>query len=202
MYITSIEQVKNSKQKICLSNGADFVLYKKEASRYGLKEELEITPELYQVLIEEIFIPRAKRRAMHLLEKMDRSEFQLRQKLRENGYPQEAIDAAIAYVTSYHYLDDERLARSHIRFYQESRSKMRMTQDLMKKGISKEVILLCLEEECEQSQEALIQRLLEKKHYDPQTATREEKAKLYRFLMQRGFSSSDISRAMDSFWEM
>lgn len=201
VYITSICTIKQYKRKVCLSNGADFVLYKKELDRFGLKEEMDLSDELYQQIVEEIFIPRAKRRAMHLLEKMDRSEKQLRLKLKDDGYPPEAVETAIDYVKTYHYVDDERLARSYIRFYQTSRSRMRLMQDLMKKGIDKEVIQRCMEEENETSQIEMIHRLMEKKHYDSSNATREEKAKMYRFLMQRGFPSSEITRAMGELWE-
>ena len=201
VYITSIRTIKQYKRKVCLSNGTDFVLYKKELEQFGLKEEMDISDELYQEIVEEIFIPRARRRAMHLLEKMDRSEKQLRMKLTDDGYPPEAVEAALDYVKSYHYVDDERLARSFIRFYQSSRSRIRLTQDLIKKGIDKEVIARCMEEENETSQIAMIHHLLEKKHYDPENATREEKAKMYRFLMQRGFPSAEITRAMGELWE-
>ena len=120
--------------------GWNLTLYKGEVRQLHLQENDEITEDMYEEVLEEILIPRARRRAMHLLEKMDRSTRQLETKLREGGYPEPAIESAIAYVTSYHYLDDERLARSHIRFYQTSRSRMRMTQDLLKKGIDREII--------------------------------------------------------------
>ena len=73
---------------------------------------------------------------------------------------------------------------------------MRMTQDLLKKGIDREIIDRCMEEELEQSQVELIAVLLQKKGYDPENATRQEEAKMYRFLMQRGFASSEISRVL------
>jgi regulatory protein len=68
--------------------------------------------------------------------------------------------------------------------------------DLLKKGIDKEVIDLALEEEFEQSEEEMILQLLKKKHYDPSTADQKERNKMYRFLMQRGFRSSDISHVI------
>ncbi len=204
MYIEAIDATQNNKNKVHLSNGVDFTLYKGELRKLQLQEGEELSDALYETILQEILNPRARRRAMHLLEKMDRSTKQLERKLREGGYPEEAIAEAIAYVKGYHYLDDARLARSHIRFYQESRSRMRMTQDLLKKGIDRELIDACMEEELEQSQTELIQKLLRKKGYDSENATREERAKIYRFLLQRGFSSSDISRVLrdyDSTWD-
>jgi regulatory protein len=196
MYIQEIKTIQQSKRKICLSNGADFVLYKKEVYTYGLQEDMELSPELYERILTEILIPRAKKRAMYLLEKMDRSEQQLRSKLQDSGYPAEAVDAAISYVASYHYIDDERLACAYIRYYQDSRSRMRIVQDLLKKGISKDTIEACMEAEYTTDETDMIRALLAKKHYDSQTATREEQAKMYRFLMQRGFRSSDVSKVL------
>ncbi|MCR5144340.1 MAG: recombination regulator RecX [Lachnospiraceae bacterium] len=200
-YIRSIISIQKAKKKICLSNGTDFVLYNKEVKQFNLQEGEDISEEEYETILQEVFYPRAKKRAMHLLEKMDRSEKQLRDKLRDAGYPPEAIDVAIDYVRSYHYLDDERLARSFVRFYQDSRSVNRIKQDLMKKGISKDIIAVVLEEEYTNSQLDLIRKLMEKKKYDPDNATQEEKAKMYRFLLGRGFLSSDISRAMHEEFE-
>lgn len=184
------------KYKVCLEGGTDFVLYRKELAQFELEEGVEISTERYEQILREVLIPRAKKRAMHLLEKMDRTEQQLRTKLDENGYPQEAVDAAVDYVKSYHYIDDERYARTFVRIHQNSKSKQRLKMDLMKKGISRELIQLALEEEFEVSEEEMIRKLLQKKHYDPSTADRKEKDKMYRFLMQRGFRSGDISHVM------
>lgn len=199
MYVTEIQAQKNHKKRVCLDDGTDLVLYKKEVEQYALKAGEELSPEVYRQIMEEILIPRAKRRAMHLLERMDRSEAQLRDKLKDSGYPLPAIDEAISYVASYHYLDDVRMASTYIRMYQESKSRMRLTQDLRKKGIAKDVIDACMQKEHHQSQEALIRMLLEKKQYDVQNASQSEKAKMYRFLLQRGFSHSDIQRELSLF---
>jgi regulatory protein len=198
MYILEIKQTGTAKNKykVCLEGGADFVLYKRELSKLHIEAGQDLPEELYEQILKEIQIPRAKKRAMHLLEKMDRTEQQLRTKLREAGYASEAIEDAISYVKSYHYIDDERYARTYIRIHQQSKSKQRLKMDLLKKGIDKEVIDLALEEEFEQSEEEMILQLLKKKHYDPSTADQKERNKMYRFLMQRGFRSSDISHVI------
>ena len=87
MYIESIDTAGKNKCKIHLSNGVDLALYKGEVRQLHLQENDEITEDMYEKILEEILIPRARRRAMHLLEKMDRSTRQLESKLREGGYP-------------------------------------------------------------------------------------------------------------------
>lgn len=196
MYIRSIKAAGKKQQSICFEHGDEVRLYTSEVAAYGLREGMEVSQRQYEQLLAEIWIPRAKRRAMHLLERMDRSEAWLQQKLKESGYPKEAVREAMAYVASYHYVDDERMARSHIRFYQDSRSRMRLQQDLRKKGISDDMISLCMEEEYQKDECDLIRALLQKKHYSAKEATYEEQGKMYRFLLQRGFASADISRVL------
>ena len=98
--------------------------------------------------------------------------------------------------TIYHYIDDERYARTYVRTYQDSRTVRRITQDLMQKGIDKNTIALAVDEEYTESEEEQIKKLLVKKKYDASLADGKEKDKMYRFLMQRGFKTSDISRAL------
>ena len=101
---------------------------------------------------------------------------------------------------SYGYVDDCRYAGDFITYNLDRKSRTRMEQDLMRKGISKDTIRTVFEELEEQgtSQDegAMIRRLLEKKKYDPQTATGQEKQRMYAFLYRRGFRAEVISRAL------
>ena len=203
MTIVEIQLIprKKNKYKVRLDGGEDLVLYKRELKSYGLEEGIELSDVDYARILEETIIPRAKRRAMHLLEKQDRTQHNLEDKLRESDYPNVAIQAAVEYVASYHYIDDERYARSYVRFHQEGKSKRRITQDLMQKGVDRDIIALALEEEYESSEEGMIRDLLRKKNYDPENADAKERQKMYRFLMGRGFSSNDISKVLRGFEE-
>ena len=196
MEVLSLVKLTKGRAKICLAGGTDFVLYKKEYESFGIEVGSEVTETEYQEILKEIIIPRCKKGALHLLEKQDRSEKNLRDKLREGGYPAEAIDIAIDYISEYGYLDDARMAASHVRFYQDSRSKQRIIQDLKAKGISPDVIDRVIEEEYTADESEQIERLLVKKNYDKDTATYEDRAKIYRFLAGRGFSSDSINKCL------
>ncbi len=196
MEICSLIKLSKGRTRICLDNGTDFVLYRGEFGKLDITEGGNISQEDYDKLLGEILIPRCKKRAMYLLQKQDRSEKNLRDKLAEGFYPPEAIDAAIAYVDSFGYIDERRMAGSYIRFYQDSRSRQRIRQDLINKGISGDVIDECLEEEYTSDESALIDALLQKKGYDPDTASYQDRCKLYRFLAGRGFSSDSINKAL------
>lgn len=141
---------------------------------------------------------RAKLRCMHLLEKRDYTEKQLRDKLRmgKTEYPPEVIDAAIAYVKSYRYVDDSRYASQYIEAKKTQRSRRQMEQELLQKGVSREIIGEAFEEAEQVPEETLIQHWIEKRHYDARTADLAETRRMYAFLARKGFQSSAIMSAL------
>ena len=171
------------------------VLYYGEIKEFSLKAPMEIGEQLYRTLYHEVLGKRVIKRAMFLLQRMDRTEAQLRNKLAEGSYPGELIEAAISYVKAYHYVDDARYAENYIRTYKESKSHGRLRRDLLQKGIEDSLIELALEEN-DADQSEMIQRLLEKRHYFPETATQKDKQRMYRFLLGRGFSAGEIMREL------
>ena len=82
MTVTKIEAVSNSKNryKVYVEEQFAFVLYKGELSRYQLTEGCEIKEDIFQEIIEQVIVKRAKLRALHLLNTMGRTESQLRQR--------------------------------------------------------------------------------------------------------------------------
>lgn len=197
MYIERIEQLEKGRRRLVFETGERLVLYKGEIRSYDLSEGQDISETLYQELLCDVLGKRATKRAMHLLEKQDRTEYQLREKLRQNEYPKEAVEQAIAYVKIYHYIDDLRYACRYVRYQKEKKSNRRLQQDLQKKGVAKEFIEQALLEEGNEDETDAIQRLLEKKGYTPEMP-REQANKIYQFLLRRGYKSSDILYVMRS----
>lgn len=198
MIITAISPLDHGKGKaqVSFDEKEALILYISEIKKLGMEEQMFVSEELYHRLFYEIVGKRAIKRAMYLLEKMDRTEQQLRKKLLEGGYPNELVEEAIAYVKSYHYIDDERYARTFIRLNQDRRSIGRMKMDLFAKGISSDTIDRAINEEYETLPETLIQKLIEKKNFDSDTATRQETAKMYQYLFRKGFSRDEIMHVL------
>lgn len=191
--INRIESLEHGRRRIVLEDGKSLVLYRKEARHLELAPDTELSSETYREILREILIPRAKKRALHLLEKMDRTESQLRGKLRQNEYPPEAVEAAIDYVKGYHYIDDLRYAENYIHSRCKDKSRRQLAMELSGKGVAKEYIGQALEEVCGEEEEApKILRWLEKKQYDRETADVRQKQRMYQFLMRKGFCSEDI----------
>ena len=127
---------------------------------------------------------KAKHRALYLLERMDRTEYELRQKLKQD-YEADVVDEAIEYVKQYHYIDDERYARNYIVSKSQVKSRRQIEQELLlKKGISKDIILDAFSQADVQDELFLIRRWMEKKKLNPETANREELQKFYLFMMR------------------
>ena len=137
-------------------------------------------------------IRRARHRALHILERSDRTEQELRAKL-ERNYRAEAVEDAISYVKQYHYLDDRRYAVNYLNSRGRVKSRRQVEQELLyKKGISKEILEEARQEAEPQDEREQIRRWMEKKQIHPETADPNELRRFYLFLMRRGFRSEDI----------
>lgn len=196
MIITNIEAVTKAKSRVYIDEQLAFVLYKGELSRYKIKIDNEISDETYREIIEEVLTKRAKVRCIYLLKSMDRTEYQLRTKLKQGGYPDEAIDGAIDYVKNLHYIDDNRYAQYYIDGRTGSKSKQQITQDLLRRGIPKELIQSIYEQKEPEDETEQIRKWVVKKRVDLETADPKEINRLYGFLMRKGFQASDISRVI------
>lgn len=196
MQILEITEAGRGRIRLRLDNEIVFLLYKKEAAHYEFCEGNFITEEQWQEIRTEILLKRAKKRAMYLLQKMDRTERQLRKKLSENEYPEDIIDGAVAYVKAYHYIDDARYAENYVRCYQDRKSRGQLRMNLLQKGVSSELIDRAMEEALETAPEDLICQWLQKKHFKADSADEAEKRRVYQFLLRKGFRSDEILRCM------
>lgn len=122
-----------------LEDGMAFPLYGKELAGYGIREGEELADAGYEEILHSLLPKRARRKALELLRSMDRTEAQLRRKLSDARYPDEIVEDAVAYVKSYHYVDDVRYAASYLEHHRDDRSLRQMEQTLYQRGITREV---------------------------------------------------------------
>ena len=194
--VVSVLSQDKKKVKISLDNGESFFLYKGEAAKLSLFENKILTEAEYQQIITDILGKRAIKRAMHLLERQQRTEKQLREKLQQNAYPLECIEQALNYVKSYGYVNDYQYAATYIRYHQEKESRQKLIQKLTTRGISKEIIEQALEEEFEADERKQILEFLRKRKFDIEAADEATRRKTIQFLMRKGFKFRDILSAM------
>ncbi len=202
MTVTGLEAATKTKFKVYLDHRFAFVLYKGELSRYGIREGAELEDVVFKKIMDEVICKRAKLRAMHLLEDMDRSESALREKLRQGLYPQEAIECAVSYVSSFGYLNDERYAQNFVESRKSAKSRREIYYQLCQKGVSREIAERALEE-CYEGGDELeaIRRMIQKKRVDLKNAEPEQIRKLYGYLSRKGFRYEDIRQVIQIYNE-
>ncbi len=196
MKITGIEAVTKTKYRVYVEEQFAFVLYKGELSRFHLKEGETLSEETMKS-IREILLKRAKLRAIHLLNDMARTESQLRDKLKQGGYPDEITEAAISYVKSFGYINDEAYIRNFIDSRREKKSRREIYALLRQKGVDMERAEEILEEMYEEhSEKAAILELLRKKNWDFACTDPKKKQKIYGYLVRKGFRYEDIRQVI------
>ena len=201
MTVTGIVPEGRTGYAVTVDGECTFVLYQKEITAYRIREGGEIPEETFAGIMRELLPRRAKLRCLNLLKSRGYTEKQLAEKLRAGKYPETVIEEALSYVCSFGYIDDAAYARSYVEDQIEKKSVRRIAEELQRKGVDRglieEALLFVQERDGGQDEEGMIRRLLEKKHFDPETADFAEKRRIQAFLMRKGFTADGIRRAMN-----
>ena len=200
MTVTGITEVSNARVQIAINGEAAFTLYKGEVRSFHLKEGEDIPEEVYREIMETILPKRAIKRAMNLLKVRAYTVKQLTDKLKDSGYPEMIVEEAINYVSSFGYLNDGQYALDYIEYYKESKSRMKIFNSLIQKGISKEIVEESWEKSTEDDNRNLEQEQIltwmKKKNFNPSEASYEEKQRFSAFLYRKGFQIDSIRCAL------
>ena len=84
--------------------------------------------------------PAARSVCLSILEYRDRSEYVLKNKLREKGFSEEDVIDAVEYARSFGYVDDRRYADNFIRINCSNKSPRQMGAKLKEQGVDQEII--------------------------------------------------------------
>lgn len=203
MIINEIQEFSKTKCKLIFEDFSAIVLYKKDLKRYSLSEGTEVSDKQMKLLMKEILPYRAKSRCMKLLQSKDYTETEIRGKLHTDGYPETVIEIAVAYLYSFHYLDDARYAEAYYRSRCLKKSRKQIIIELQQKGINKELIFDTLERVCsdapEEDELQCISKLLIKKKYSDCEADLTEREKMKAYLFRKGFQIDNINNCMSKF---
>ncbi|MBI1765403.1 MAG: regulatory protein RecX [Acidobacteria bacterium] len=171
----------------------------KNQGNWGAKGERPTTPQATERPPTSPQTPYEKTlaRAFRLLAAKARSVAQLRERLLEKA-ESEVVEQALARLVELGYLNDEEFARSfaNSRLSYKPLGRTRLRQDLQRKQLAKPVVEQALETAyTEHSEEALIDRAIEKRlRLKGAPTTREEAKKLFDYLLRRGFSYDLVIR--------
>ena len=198
MIVTQLEKFQKSKFRIYLDEEFAFVLSQKELDYYGIADGTELSDERYYRIMKDTVLEKAKQKTISILSFRDRSEYELRKKLSESGFPPEIVNQVLNYVYEYGYVNDQRFASNYIKGNKYIKSKLIIINELKKKGIEKELIEQVMSEEYfdqeEEPELTAIHNAIAKKVSDPEQLTYEEKQKLITSLYRKGFELSKIRK--------
>lgn len=139
--------------------------------------------------------------ALSLLERSDKTAWEMRKKLGEREYQPEEIEETMAFLEEYHYVDDREYVRKYIRTYSSRKSIRRIRAELEQKGVDGELInagILDLPVD----EEAQIVQWLRKKGYEPgEPIEWAQYRRLTAALGRRGYSYEMIRRAAEQMYE-
>ena len=142
----------------------------------------------------------ARKKALRLLEHMDRTEKGLRDRLILGGFSESAAEDAVAYVKDYGYVNDYRYALNYILYRIHSKSRQKIFQELAQKGIDRQTASDAWEEACEleePDERSLLHEAIQKKCGYGDTLDDRAMRRLYGYLQRRGFRAGDIAAALE-----
>ncbi len=117
----------------------------------------------------------------------------LSEKLYKKGYARDELENAVEAMYSLRYIDEENYAKSFVNdsYKIKKHGKIRIMAELKLKGIQEDVIESAIENAGADEFEIL------KTEYEKRFSGKEDKNKILRYFVSRGFNLSDIRRCMD-----
>lgn len=163
-------------------------------SEYGVPNGTEIDENEWQTLVSDINYRKAFNKAADLLSRRSHSAFELKNKLLKTVDLQSA-EKAVEKFTELGYLNDEDFAEelSEYLFKTKKYSRNRVKQELIRRGIDREIIYRVLSEDDTDAAESIISII--NKSYLRKLGEEGGKQKVVAALMRKGFSYSDIKTA-------
>jgi regulatory protein len=220
MRILSIDELDKVRRKIHLDGVPSFWLYRSDIAEYGLKENAELSDQLYEIIRTEKVLLYAKKKTLEFLERMDRSEQELKTKLAQREFTPDIIEEAVAYAKKFHYVDDLRYATNLIHQKSTTKSKKQISFILYQKGISKDIADQAYEDFIRSKQELVnssqdeshtevrvnpeveaILKVVRRKGKPIEDYSKEELQKLTASLYRKGFSMDNIRTVLSCDFE-
>lgn len=201
MFVTAVTETTRKKVKIEFDHQFTLVLYKGELKAFSLREGAEVPDDTIERIEDQILKKRATKYAMNLLVKKDYTSKELTDKLTKAGYTENSAGAALAYVSSYHYVDDLSYTRRYLETYSDRKSIKKMQMELRQKGISDKLFTQARNEAQMEDESDTLRYYAQKKARSLDLSQNKDRQKLLRFLVGRGFPFSAAREMLEKLSE-
>lgn len=196
MKITAIkQQVKRAdRYSISIDGKYAFSLSEGGLLNTGLRIGQEFSESELDELRERAVIDKAFDRALNLISRRARSEWEIRDYLKRKEYGLDIADSVVGKLRERGYVDDEEFGRRWVasRRLLKATSKRRLSQELRQKRVSDEVIEKVLADD-ETDEVEVLKQLIERKR--KQTRYQDD-MKLMQYLNRQGFGYDNIKQAL------
>ncbi|MBO5544959.1 MAG: regulatory protein RecX [Oscillospiraceae bacterium] len=219
MIVRSLKALSSDRIQVLFDDGTESTLPTDLILRHNLHAGAEFPADFLQQLAMESESLRARDRGLSLLSYRMHSAKELRDKLLRKGFEASAVENAIAWLKDKAWLDDSRFASElAVSYLRKGFGKRRVFSELLRRGISRDLIAEVMDQLESESEEAaevspqaegygntqvLIRRgtdrYLEKHLKNPED--RDEVRRVKSALFRKGYSSHDISLALERFQE-
>lgn len=200
MKIISCEKQKKHLTKLCLDNGAEALLDNDVCVNHSLKPDTELFEQELDDLKYESEYLRAKSRALWYLDRADRTEKAMYQKLVGAGFDKRASAAVVGRFVEVGLIDDRRFAENFVaRCTDANISKREGIRKMLEKGVPYDIANEAFSE-IEVNEEEQIRAVIEKK-YARKLEQENGVQKVYAALVRKGFSFSAVRNALKKYSE-
>ena len=139
-----------------------------------------------------------KESALRLLSFKDRTEEEMRRKLKEKSYTENEVEDVIAFLKEYGYINDRRYAE---RFSSDAKKikkwgRRRIEAELLSRGIPREIIDEVTKENEEDEKEIILDEI-KRRFKNADFSNRKERARIFSYFARRGFSTEKIYGAIN-----
>jgi len=198
MLVTDIEYITKSKAKIYIDETCRFVLTKREIDQYKLCVDINIDQAILDEILSECILVKAKKKVMDLLVSSDRTETELRRRLKFSDFSDDIVDLAIDYVKQYNYIDNKRYIENYMAYRSEGKSIQMIKYELRQKGLPEALTREVLEAH-EHNDIRNINKYINKKYGTPPIILANEKQKVINYLLRKGYEYNDIVDCVRNF---
>ena len=197
MKITNIkQQVKRvDRYSIYVDGKYFFPLSESELLHVGLRIGQEFTESELSELKDRAVVDKGYDRALNLILRRPRSEWELRDYLKRKQYSSDATDIVLNMLNDRGYVDDADFATRWVesRRLLKSTSKRRLMQELRQKHIADDVIKSVLESDETNEQDVLRELILRKR----QQTKYQDDLKLMQYLVRQGYGYGDVKSVIE-----
>ena len=199
MTVVSVKNQKGHLLEVVFSDGKSIFLERDYAAEEGIKAGLSLSGEEISDLLKESEYRRAKSRALWFLDRADRTERVLKEKIVSGGISKEAAERAVVRLKELGLVDDLRFAENaYAHLLEQNVSKRAAYQKLYGKGVPSDIIKQVLAEDTETDEVSQVTAVIEKKYLNKLRAENGDK-KTAAALIRKGFSYASVREALKKF---